>query len=182
MENKKKLNSHQFVIYDSKMRRLGIKERSEVHRLGYWHKGVQLNIYNGTDILLQCRSSYVDIAKNLFDQSLATQLIVADREDDMLALKRGLKEELGIDISELDVKKIFGPTKIIKCYDYDRDLLNREFVSLYACELKRRNVVAVSNKVAGVFWMPVEKVKSLIFKYPELFTQTFVMWAKRGLI
>ena len=65
-----------FPIVDFITRRqIGIKPRSEVHRSGLWHEGVQAFIIRtvGTKIqtLVQRRSGITDISSGKLDQSLA---------------------------------------------------------------------------------------------------------------
>ena len=81
-----------FYVYSESGKRLGINDRESVHRDGSWHRGVQLNLCHDGHLLLQRRSDKVDIAKGLLDQTLATQLLVTDMENDQLALRRGLRD------------------------------------------------------------------------------------------
>ena len=171
-------NKQLFYIYDESCNKIGAKDRHSVHRDGNWHRAVQLNLYHNGLLLMQKRSQQVDIAKTLFDQSLATQLLVSDNENDMSALKRGSREELGIDIITLDIKYVAGPKKMDKHYEYDPNLHNREFVSLYQANLPSQKVVASNPKVDSLFWIPVEKVKRMTIRNPENFTKTFTMWLK----
>ena len=108
-----------FYIYNDEGNKVGVKDRYSIHRNGDWHRGVQLNLVCENFLLMQKRSDTVDIAKGLFDQTLATQLIVEDEEDEIKALSRGLREEIGIDIATLNIERIAGPKKIIKRYEYD---------------------------------------------------------------
>lgn len=167
-----------FFIYSESGERLGVKNRETVHREGYWHRGVQLNLCSRGQLLMQRRSTQVDIAKGLLDQTLATQLLVTDDENDLQALRRGLWDELGLNIDTLHIKHVAGPQKIIKRYPYDRTLYNREFVSLYQAEFPPQKIVPKNPKVEALFWMPVDKVKRIATEKPEKFTQTFVMWLK----
>lgn len=165
-------------VYDEAMRCIGVKERDVVHHDGSWHKGVQLNIFCADKLLIQQRSLGVDIAKGLYDQSLATQLSVEDDEDETLAISRGLQEELGL-IWITGIKHVAGPRKIVKTYDYDTSLFNREFVSLYQVRLpKEIEVFPNSNKVLSVRWVPLSCIRLLASEHPNHFTKTFLMWLK----
>lgn len=133
------------------------KPRDLVHTEGDWHRGVQANIIRkndiGTfDILLQERSNLVDIAAHAFDQSLATQMIDKDNLDEDLALARGLRGELNIvDYSALKLDK---KLRIVKTYEKQPTMHNRELISLYAVLVdKKLEIQAVSPKVERVFWM-----------------------------
>lgn len=172
-------DSHQmFYFYSEDGVRLGIKSREQVHHDGSWHRGVQLNLVNRGRLLLQRRSDNVDIAKGLFDQSLATQLIVEDNENDILALKRGLLTELGINIEELDIKHVAGPRQVVKTYDYDPTLYNREFVTLYQAELPMAQIFPKGLKVAELSWVAIPEIKKIATSNPDQFTKTFIMWLK----
>ena len=125
---------------------------------------------------MQRRSDQVDIARGLLDQTLATQLLVTDNENDLQALRRGLWDELGLDIDTLHIQYVAGPKRISKRYEYDSSLNNREFVTLYQAEFPYQKVVSRNPKVKALFWMRLEKIKSIAARNPEKFTQTFVMW------
>lgn len=171
-------NNQLFYIYNNKGNKIGIKDRYSVHQNGDWHRGVQLNLICGDLLLMQQRSNEVDIAKGLFDQTLATQLIVEDNENDFKALSRGLREEIGIDINTLSVKHIAGPRKIIKRYEYDEALYNREFVSLYQAYFPIQDLKPVNPKVRNLFWKPIGEVKKDAINNPKKYTKTFLMWLK----
>lgn len=167
----------QFYIYDENLVKIGVKARNLVHTDGDWHRGIQLNIICGDEILLQIRSGSVDIAKNLIDQSLATQLLVQDDEDEYKALARGLKDELGITPSLDEIIKVASDQKIIKTYEYDSSLYNREFVTLFEWGIKeKRTFKPNSTKVEQLLWMHIDRVKRIAQGNPNLFTKTFYMW------
>lgn len=167
----------QFYIYDENLVKIGVKARKLVHADGDWHRGIQLNIICGDEILLQIRAGSVDIAKNLIDQSLATQLLVQDDEDEYKALARGLKDELGITPSLDEIIKVASDQKIIKTYEYDSSLYNREFVTLFEWRLKEKRIFKPnSTKVELLLWMHIDEVKRVALDNPNLFTKTFYMW------
>lgn len=154
-----------------------MKARSLVHTDGDWHKGIQLNIIWCDEILLQMRSDCVDIAKNLMDQSLATQLLVEDEEDEYKALTRGLQEELGVTPDLDEIKMVASNWKIIKSYEYDSNLHNREFVTLFEWRLKEKRIFKPNSaKVKQLIWMQLDEVKRMAQRDPSMFTKTFYMW------
>ena len=123
----------------------------------------------------------MDIAKRLLDQSLAVQLLVEDGENEQAALGRGLEQELGL--YGIRPEKVAGPVKIVKTYDYDPKLLNREFVSLYRVTLRKKPKLDTSSwKIDDLFWMDMEQVRKLIQQRPQMFTKTFRMWFNMGLV
>jgi len=167
----------QFYIYDENLIKIGVKARRLVHTDGDWHKGIQLNIIWRDEILLQMRSDCVDIAKNLMDQSLATQLLIEDEEDEYKALTRGLKEELGVTPDLDEIKMLVSNQKIIKIYEYDSTLYNREFVTLFEWRLKEKRIFKPnSTKVKQLIWMQLDEVKRIAQCEPSLLTKTFYMW------
>ncbi len=174
-------NGQLFYIYNEFGKRIGIKDRKSVHHDGDWHRGVQLNLYHNGQLLIQRRSQQVDIARGLLDQSLATQLLIIDRENDLHALRRGLMEELHIDIDSLHIEHIAGPKRIIKYYEYDISLCNKEFVALYRAEIGSRRVKPSSNKVESLNWMPIDMVKKMAKDNPMQFTKTFIMWLREAM-
>lgn len=99
--------------------------------------------------------------------------------------RRSPKEELGIDLLPFmdRIKKIAGPVRIAKRYDYDSTLFNREFVSLYRLTIKDKSIFPKpkSEKVDYLVWVPIEKVKLAAKNIPELFTKTFLMWLKEAM-
>jgi len=154
---------------------LGYKERELVHRDGDWHRGIQANVYrnteDGCEILVQRRSSIVDIGKGKLDQSLATQMIDKDALDEDRTLFRGLKYELGI--TRFHSIKMKTTMRIVKTYDEQPGILNKELLSLYLVEIDAKKPVhAVSPKVQSLEWWSWKKFKAYFAKHPDHFTKT----------
>lgn len=169
--------NRKIVTYDEYQNRIGSSSREEVHSQGLWHKGVQLNILFGDEILLQTRSSHVDISKGLIDQTIAVQMLEVDNEDEISALRRGAFEELAI---ELEINKIISKSrniKISKTYVEDSMLINNEFVSLYEYNIETKNlIIDPCIKLRNFFWQKIDNVKKDSIARPFKYTQTFRMW------
>lgn len=153
---------------------IGYEERDLVHTKGSWHKGVQANIIRPNekgsfDILLQLRSEVVDIGKNKYDQSLATQMIKEDNLSEEAALKRGLEQELGI----LKYRSISMPAKIriIKQYKEQPEVDNREFVSLYIVVASQKPQKR-TKKIKELFWIEWQQFKTFFNQNCNNFTKT----------
>lgn len=152
------------------------KARHLVHTDGDWHIGIQANIikknnHGSFDILLQQRSSIVDIAKYKYDQSLATQMIKDDNLSITSALKRGLSEELGIE--RYRCMKLDTNIYIIKTYDEDRDILNREIIHLFIVTVDPDEDIKTTNpKVLKLGWMSWDIFKDFYNYQKEIFTKT----------
>ena len=83
-------------IVDESNRVIGIRERSEIHRQGLWHRSVHIFIFNSRgEIYLQKRSPRKDQYPEHWDSSAAGHLIPGESEG--IAAHRELGEELGID-------------------------------------------------------------------------------------
>ena len=51
---------NKIVTYDKLGNKIGLQTRKNVHTKGFWHKGIQLNIYCHGKILIQKRSAECD--------------------------------------------------------------------------------------------------------------------------
>jgi isopentenyldiphosphate isomerase len=175
---------NKLLICDKSGNKIGLQTRQNVHTKGFWHKGIQLNIYYRGKLLMQKRSVECDIAWNLYDQSLATQMIESDDEDEQKTLKRGLLDELGLDLSLLPKpQKVAGPYKIKKTYKYAPELRNNEFVTLYKIDLDKMIKFKINrHKIDLTEWVDIENVKKDVNSNPNKYTKTFLFWIKKGYI
>lgn len=86
-------------IFDAKMNHIGIKERSEVHRYGYWHQTFHCWIVreeNGKRyVVFQIRDKEKNVAPNKLDITAAGHLKSGEKKEDGL---RELEEELGLKV------------------------------------------------------------------------------------
>lgn len=170
---------------------LGYEKRAVVHRTGLWHKGIQAHIIrpsrasrHGFEILLQTRSGKVDISRQKIDQSVAVQMIKEDGLSEIRALKRGVRQELGLSSRAYNYIQAQLPTiRIIKTYGHDRGVLNRELISLYIITLKpNQKVTIASEKIAGLVWTPWELVLEKLQTDPNAFTRTGYLYFSHPLL
>ena len=159
---------------------LGFQKRNEVHKKGSLHKALKFHIIrfspqdsNKLQILVQKRSSSVDISKNKFDQSLATQVIDKDESLEK-ALVRGLKEELGLNPDNYLFHRFNTKIKfrIIKKYSEDKRKYNREHMSLFFVYCQNNNIKLNSKKVASVKWMDWKEFVNSTLSNPSKFTKS----------
>ena len=160
---------------------IGYKPRHQVHTDGDWHMGIQVNIIRlkrigEPEILIQERSDLVDISLGKLDQSLATQMLIADNGDKLKALSRGLKEELEMTLDQ-DVKEIVeigetGSFRISKTYPENPDVYNREINSLFLIFTNRNTISPQSPRVKKTYWMSLDDFRDLIHVNPNRFTKT----------
>lgn len=96
-----------FDIVDSEGRPTGkIKLRKLVHADGDWHRAVEVWIVNGKNaILIQRRARSKDAFPGKWDASCAGHISAG--EESLATALRELQEELGIEVSENDLKYLF---------------------------------------------------------------------------
>ena len=179
VEADRSLLDERFPIFSHFGELIGTEERAIVHKNGTWHRGVQAYvIYETQDgriqVLRQKRSQIVDIAKGKYDQSLATQIIAADGAEPENALKRGLRQELGIMEDEIEYTRVGreGWLRAIKKYDEDPSLKNFETISLYIVKVNRQDIEPVSPKVDSVEWVDWEEYASDLMAHVDEYTST----------
>ena len=135
-----------------------IIDKSAAHRLGIWHSSIYLIIMNKdkTKVLLQKRSNNKDLYPNIWDISVGGHIM--SKESDKEAVKRELKEELGIESNNIEfVKK------------YKEELNNngvdsKEIVSLFIMCLdeKERKIKLQKEEVSDTKWFTKIEIEKLI--------------------
>lgn len=103
-----------------------IATREECHKKGLWHRAVYAFIIDeNKNILLQKRSSNKKLWPNMWDVSVGGH--VDSGEFGRQALIREVKEELGIDIDDNDIKYLVSSTSI----NEQGDIINRHYNECY---------------------------------------------------
>ena len=135
-----------------------IIDKSAAHRLGVWHSSIHLIIINKdkTKVLFQKRSNNKDLYPNMWDISVGGHIM--SKESDKEAVKRELKEELGIEFTNIEfVKK------------YKEELNNngidsKEIVSLFIMYLddKERKFKLQKEEVSDIKWFTKIEIEKLI--------------------
>jgi len=116
-------------IYDENQVHVGIKERSEVHRDGNWHKVFHCwVIYRGTDdidyLVMQMRGPDKDTFPNLLDVTAAGHY---QADEDIRDGIREIQEELGITVDFDDLVPL-GQHIGVAHYG---DLIDRQFCDVF---------------------------------------------------
>jgi isopentenyl-diphosphate delta-isomerase len=95
------------VLTDSGLRTGEILPRSEIHRLGKYHRAVHLYLFNSkNEILLQRRALTVDHFPGVFSISVLGHISAG--EFSSVTVRREVEEELGIDASQLKIDFLFS--------------------------------------------------------------------------
>ncbi len=103
-----------------------IASREECHKKGLWHRAVYAFIIDeNKNVLLQKRSSTKKLWPNKWDFTLGGH--VTSGEFGRQALIREAKEELGIEISDSDIKYLVGSTSI----NEQGDIINKHYNECY---------------------------------------------------
>lgn len=100
--------------------------REECHKYGYWHRAVYAFVINDDGkVLLQKRSANKKLWPNLWDVTAGGH--VDSGEFGRQALIRETKEELGIQISDDDIKYLVGSTSV----NEQGDIINKHYNECY---------------------------------------------------
>lgn len=103
-----------------------IATREECHKKGLWHRAVYAFIIDDYgNVLLQKRSSNKKLWPNMWDVTVGGH--VNSGEFGRQALVREVKEELGIEISDNDIKYLVGSTSI----NQKGDIINKHYNECY---------------------------------------------------
>ncbi|MBO5348274.1 MAG: NUDIX domain-containing protein [Clostridia bacterium] len=103
-----------------------IATREECHKKGLWHRAVYAFIIDEKgNILLQKRSSNKKLWPNMWDVTVGGHVDAG--EFGRQALIREVKEELGIEINDDDIKYLVGSTSINK----QGDIINKHYNECY---------------------------------------------------
>lgn len=129
-----------------------VLSRQDVHRLGKVHRAVHLYLFDMQDnILLQRRTSSADHYPSSLSISLTGH--IKSGEASFVALKRELKEELNLNIKDLDVQFMFS---FRQDKELDHDYIDRQFNDIYFCrrDFKMEDIRFNPQEVSNLELMP----------------------------
>lgn len=150
-----------------------IATREECHKNGYWHRAVYAFIIdNNGNVLLQKRSANKKLWPNMWDVTVGGH--VDSGEFGRQALIRETKEELGIEISDEDIKYLVGSTSI----NEQGDIINKHYNECYLItkNIDVSNVVIQKEEVSDVKYFSREELIKRIDNNYEGLTEKIGAW------
>ncbi len=158
-----------FETFDDEGTSVGLVPRSEVHRLGLWHRSAHVFLFNSRgELLVQKRAPDKDLYADLWDYSVGEHLKPGESFTE--GAIRGLNEELGV--VGIEVVPIGGVRK---------SRLIEARLGVADCEMQQAyravydgEVVPDVVEVAAVRFVSLDALAAKIAAVPQCFTPWFV--------
>lgn len=140
--------------------------RSEIHRLGKWHKVVHVWIKNGTgDLLLQKRSMNKESDPGKWDVSAGGHITAGD--ESLHTAQKEIQEELGISIPKENI--IFLGS--LKAQNTQRNgrFINNEINDIYvvSTNAKTEDMIIQKEEVDEVKFVPIQEIQKRLDAYDQ---------------
>lgn len=147
--------------------------KEECHKNGYWHRAVfAFIIDDNQNILLQKRSAQKKLWPNKWDVTIGGH--VSKGEFGRQALIRECKEELGIDITDNEIKYIISTTSV-----YNKDgYINNHYDECYIITKKidTSKITLQEDEVSDIKYFEKEDLLKRINNNYEDLTEKNVSW------
>ena len=143
-------------VLDQYGNRTGIvKTKKEIKRDGDYHRAIAVLITNGKEILIQKRSPNKRFYANMW--SIFVKGHVQAGETPIEACIREIKEEIGIDINEDELKYLYT----LKEEKSDNDYIENIFYDTYllARDIKLKDIIVQEEEVADAKYISIEEAK-----------------------
>lgn len=136
--------------------------KNEAHKSGKWHGSIHILIVNKdkTKTLLQKRCAQKKLYPNMWDIAVGGHISAG--ETALTSAQRELKEELGLDFNNFDIKEIDR----IKEQLTNNGVISNEYVTIYlACgDVDISEIKLQQEEVSDVKWCSREELNQLIDK------------------
>lgn len=136
-----------------------VATREECHKKGLWHRAVYAFIIDkNSNILLQKRSAKKKLWPNMWDVTVGGHVDAG--EFGRQSLIREVKEELGIDITDDDIKYLVGSSSI----NIKGDIINKHYNECYLItkDIDTSKIKPQEEEVSEVKYFSKEEVLSMI--------------------
>lgn len=158
-----------FETFDDAGRRTGLVPRSEVHRLGLWHRSAHVFVFNSRgDLLVQKRAPDKDLYADLWDYSVGEHLKPGESFDE--GAIRGMSEELGVTGVTIEPIGVMRKSRLV---DPDLGVADCEMQQAYRAVFDG-DVTPDPVEVAEVKFVVLERLAANIQSSPQCFTPWFV--------
>lgn len=148
------------VLSGTGLRTGEILPRSEVHRLGKYHRTVHLYILNSRDeLLLQKRSASLDHFPGMFGISITGHIDAGECSSE--AVRREVQEELGLDPSGMRLHFLFSFYREAILND---SYIDRQFTDVYAmrADVNLDGLAPDPSEVAEVRFVPFDSFRQMV--------------------
>ena len=136
-----------------------VATREECHKKGLWHRAVYAFIIDqNSNILLQKRSAKKKLWPNMWDVTVGGHVDAG--EFGRQSLIREVKEELGIDITDDDIKYLVGSSSI----NIKGDIINKHYNECYLItkDIDVSKIKLQEEEVSEVRYFSKEEVLNMI--------------------
>jgi isopentenyl-diphosphate Delta-isomerase len=154
-------------IVDENDKKVGVMLKSRVHANGIWHRSSHVWILNGERILLQKRADSKIVLPGRFDVSCGGH--ATSGESPTSTAVRELKEELGLDVSEGDLK-FFEKRKQVTV-DKEKKFVCKSIVSVFLLPLNLdvRKLRLDPSEVSEARFFDLDELDYLFNNKPKMF-------------
>lgn len=157
-----------FQTFDVNGNPAELVERSQVHRLGLWHRSSVITLFHPDGrMYVQRRAACKDLYENLLDHSVGEHLIPG--ETHIEAAHRGLREELGIEAIELEP---VGDERRLCTEIPEHGIRDNEFQQVFK-GVYEGNMHLDPKEVSEIHLFTTEQLILKIEQEPETFTPWF---------
>ncbi|MCE3226426.1 MAG: isopentenyl-diphosphate delta-isomerase [Bacteroidetes bacterium] len=160
------MNEESVILVDANDNEIGTAEKLHAHTTGQLHRAISVFIFNSEKkMLLQQRDYDKYHSAGLWSNACCSHPRPGENTKD--AARRRLKEEMGIDVSDLQFAFHFTYRA-----ELENDLTEHEFDHVF---IGKSDAVPVKNpdEVVDFNYFTIEEIESDLHNYPEHFTYWF---------
>jgi isopentenyldiphosphate isomerase len=134
--------------------------KKEAHRTGVWHGAIHIIIVNKehNKTLLQKRCTQKQLYPNTWDIAVGGHISAG--ESDLISAERELEEELGLNLSDYEIKFIEKVQEKLN----NNGIISNEYVSIFVvyADIAVNNIVLQEEEVSEIKWCSKEELNDFI--------------------